>query len=168
MKSYCLTVQVQSEHIENGLGYMIAFQLQDDRLNPDQDPEFAVWSERIRQAVLRTGDQPFDPDTYTRKVAIAELMHELDAINRSSGIQIVSGGLIPAVRIRSTNPYDKKINIDFTSDEGTFCVTEYGLEDQARSRVREHGKTGVVAAGTERFPFEQDPPSRRPPFSPRF
>lgn len=169
-KSYCLTIDVKSAHIENGLGYMIGFSLPAGNLEPAQMAEFDIWSEEVKAAVLKAGDLPFNPDPYTKKLAIAELMHSLNDINRRYNIQIGFARDVPAVQIHSANPYDSQIDIDYTDREGHFRVVETRLADKERSRVHEHGKTAIVDSAKSRFPFDKTPPSAAPkhPFRPRF
>ncbi|TAL34844.1 MAG: hypothetical protein EPN97_08260 [Alphaproteobacteria bacterium] len=169
-KSYCLTVEVKSEAIENGLGYMIAFSLPDDRLQPDQVPDFTAWSDQVKTAVLRAGDQVYDPDPYTKKLAIAELMNELAQLNERYDIRIGGQAGIPAVQIQSTNPFDNQIDIEFSGKDGEFHVSEHGLHDLQRSKVDENGKTGFVEGTPHHFPFTKTlpavtkkPPQPRPP-----
>lgn len=161
-KSYCLTVDVKSDHIANGLGYMIGFRLPADNMEPSQMAEFPRWSEEVRRAVLEAGDLPFNPDPYTKKLAIADLMQALDDINRKYNIQIGFVKDVPAVQIHSSNPYDNQIDIDFSGTSGKFRVTETSLADRERARVVEHGRTGIVDADKGRFPFEKSPPSAAP------
>ena len=166
-RSYCLTVDVKSDHIENGLGYMIGFRLPADNMVPSQMAEFTKWSDEIKSAVLTAGDLPFNPDPYTKKVAIAELMHTLDDINRRYNIQVGLLKDIPAVQIHSSNPYDNQISVDFTDTDGHFRITDVTLADKERARVNEHGKTAVIDTDKSRFPFEKFPPSTAPrKFSP--
>lgn len=172
-KSYCLTVEVKSAQIENGLGYLIGFQLPNDDVTPDQLSEFSSWCDRVKDAVLQCGDEPFSPDAYTRKVAIAELMHALDDINRNFNIQIGNSGVVPAVQIHSTNPFDNKITIDFTPEQGNFRVTERGIADLERARVNEHGKMRIVDGNHQDFPFDDAaaptaPPKKAHAFAPKF
>ncbi|MDE1151512.1 MAG: hypothetical protein PW788_03150 [Micavibrio sp.] len=156
-KSYCLTVEVGSETIENGLGYLVAFTLADDSKTPDQTPGFARWADQVRDAVLRAGDQVFDPDPYTKKLAIAELMNDLAALNGKSAVKV--GGIkgVPAVQIQSTNPYDPRIEADFTSADGQFNVVEKTLSDLARRKISGHGQTGIAEGARAHFPFVQQP-----------
>ncbi len=164
-KAYCLTVQIKSAHIENGLGYMIAFRLPPGAGTPDNHPEFALWADEVRESVLRAADLPFSADPYTKKLAISQLMHDLDDLNAKYDIRI--GGLagMPAVQIHSTNPYDNEIDIDFTDTEGSFSVLEKSLHDHARNRVSDHGKTGLIEGNSKHFPFEKEtrPAPPRPP-----
>jgi hypothetical protein len=161
-KSFCLTVEVKSETIENGLGYMIAFSLPDDKLQPAQMGDFPAWSERVKTAVLRAGDQVFDPDPYTRKLALAELMNELTHLNDTYSIRIGGHSDVPAVQIQSTNPYDKEIEIEFTGSDGEFSVTERSWQDLQRSKVEENGKTGLVEGTRRHFPFTKVAPAGLP------
>jgi len=157
-KLYCLTVEVESKAIKNGLGYMIAFTLPDDGKTPMQTKEFVDWADKVREAVLRAGDQVYDPDPYTKKLAIAELMNDLSELNNSHGIQIVGGKDLPAVQIQSTNPYDSRIEIDFTGKDGHFNVVEKSLADLERRAIAAHGHTDVVDGSRRHFPFTQKPP----------
>jgi hypothetical protein len=161
-KSYCLTIEVKSETIENGLGYMIGFSLPDERLQPAQAAGFEDWSERVKAAVLRAGDQVFDPDPYTRKLALAELMNELTQLNDSYSIRIGGLGDVPAVQIQSTNPYDKQIEVEFTGSDGEFAVTERSLQDLQRARVEENGRTGLLEGAPRHFPFTKAVPAAIP------
>lgn len=161
-KSFCLTVEVKSETIENGLGYMIAFSLPDEKLQPVQMADFPEWSERVKKAVLRAGDQVFDPDPYTRKLAVAELMNELTHLNDTYAIRIGGQIDVPAVQIQSTNPYDKQIEIEFTGSDGEFAVTERSWQDLQRAKVDENGKTGLVEGTRRHFPFTKAAPAALP------
>lgn len=165
MKSYCLTVQVKSASIENGLGYMIAFSLPEGRDSPDLCPAFSAWSEEVKSAVLKAGDGVFSAETYDKKHHIAQLMQDLDDINKKYDIRIGGVAGVPAVQVHSTNPFDNQIEIDFTGDEGHFTVVEKGLADLQRSCVSEHGKTKVIEGGRKHFPFESG--GFGPPKSPR-
>ncbi len=169
-QSYCLTIDVKSDHIENGLGYMIGFRLPAGNMTPLEMAEFPKWSAEVRSAVLTAADLPFSSDPYTKKIAIAELMHAIDDINRRYNIQIGLLKDVPAVQIHSSNPYDNQINIDFTDLSGQFRVTEVSLADKERARVNEHGRTGVIDTDKTRFPFEKSPPNQAPrklsPFRP--
>ncbi len=164
-KSYCLTVEVGSDSIKNGLGYMITFSLPDEKVSPQATPGFNAWSDKVRDAVLRAGDQVFDPDPYTKKVAVAELMYELSVLSGESGITIATGSRVPAVQIQSTNPYDPRIEVSFTNADGDFHVTEKSLSDLERRKISGHGATGVQEAGRGHFPFVQQPPVILPPKS---
>jgi len=167
-KIYCLTVEVESKAIKNGLGYMIAFTLPDDSKTPLQTKEFTDWADKVRAAVLRAGDQIYDPDPYTKKLAIAELMNELSDLNATHGIQIVGGKDLPAVQIQSTNPYDNRVEIDFTGKDGHFNVVEKSLADLERRAIAAHGHTDVVEGTRRHFPFTQQkpnlpvPPAKKP------
>ena len=169
-KSYCLTVEVKSETIENGLGYMIAFSLPDDKLQPGQVADFSDWAEQVKAAVLCAGDQVFDSDPYTKKLAIAELMNELAELNDRFSVRIGGQPGEPTVQIQSTNPYDPQIDISFSGADGTFSVREHGLHDLQRSKVDENGKTSLVEGTPHHFPFTKSipaiskkPPAPRPP-----
>lgn len=164
-KSYCLTVEVKSETIENGLGYMIAFSLPDDRLQPGELHDFSAWCDEVKAAVLRAGDQVFDPDPYTKKLAIAALMNDFADLNEQFSIRIGGPPGEPTVQIQSTNPYDNQIDIAFTGSDGEFRVSEHGLHDLQRSKVDENGKTGLVEGTPHHFPFTKTPPvlPKKPP-----
>lgn len=157
-KTWCLTVEVESKAITNGLGYMIAFTLPEDAETPAASPQFAEWSQKVRDAVVRAGDQVFDPDPYTKKLAIAELMHTLADLNTAYDIKVVDGAdPVPAVQIQSSNPYDNRIEIDFTDKDGHFAVNEKGLADLERRVIAAHGHIDVVDGARRHFPFRQKP-----------
>lgn len=161
-KSYCLTIEIKSEQIAGGLGYMIAFRLPDDKITPEETPGFATWRDAVRQAVMALGDQAFHPDPYTKKLAIANLMHDLDDINRHHAIQIGFCADAPAVQIHSTNPFDNQIDIDFTDEDGHFRVDERNPALAPTAHVAEQGKTGIIEAGRKNFPFNKPPEDPRP------
>lgn len=165
-KIYCLTVEVESKAIKNGLGYMIAFTVPDEKLTPAQTKDFAEWSDKVKQAVLRAGDQVYDPDPYTKKLAIAELMHDLSALNDSYPIKITGWGDLPAVQVQSTNPYDNRLEMDFTGKDGRFNVVEKGLADLERRAIAAHGNVDVVDGSRRHFPFRQNPPVAPPAIAP--
>ncbi len=157
-KSYCLTIEVKSDHIENGLGYMVAFRLPPGIHSPAEAKDFSNWSEEVRKAVLTAGDLPFHADNYTRKLALAELMHDLDTLNKKYDIQIGFIDHTPALQIRSTNPFDKEISADFEDEAGHFTVTETSLADRQQAKVEKHGKMAVVEGlKTKDFPFKKAP-----------
>lgn len=164
--SFCLTVDIESTHIGTGLSYKVEFQLPTQGLFPAQIAEFPQWAEEVRDAVLSAGDLPFSPDSYTRKLAIAELMHALDDINNRYDIQIGQEKDIPAVQIQSGNPHSRKIDINFSGNDGLFHVTETCLAEKDRAPAREHGKTGIIDNGNARMPFK--PPHKPQAFRPRF
>jgi hypothetical protein len=169
--SYFLTVEVESPHIEGGLGYMLAFRIEDrNAVACGREDAFDAWREEVRQTVLRAGDTVFSADSYTRKLAIAELMYEIEKINSLSGIKIGGVENIPAVTIQSTNPHDKKIAIDFIDDCGQLSVTETQNDIAPGSYVRHHGRAAIAPASQTEFPF--CPPARiascRKMESPRF
>ncbi len=167
-KSYCLTVEVKSETIENGLGYLVAFSLPDDRFKPGEMHEFSEWCEGVKEAVLRAGDQVFDSDPYTKKLAIAELMNAFEELNARFSIRIGGQPGEPTVQIQSTNPYDSQIDISFSGADGQFQVSEHGLHDLQRSKVDENGKTGLVEGTPHHFPFTKAvPPAVKTPPAPR-
>jgi hypothetical protein len=167
-KPWCLTVEVKSDTIENGIGYMIAFSLPDGTSAPEKLPDFTLWAEQVKAAVLRAGDQVFDSDPYTKKLAIAELMNELSDLNGRFSARIGGFPGVPAVQIQSTNPYDNQIEIDFSRTEGEFHVVERGLHDLQRAKVEENGKTGLVEGARRHFPFTKAPTvAPKKPVAPR-
>jgi len=161
-KTYCLTIEVGSDTIANGLGYMVAFSLPSDNIAPADHPQFSEWASQVRDAVLRAGDQVFSSDPYTKKVAIAELMNELADLNNDYDLQVKGSAAVPDVQIQSTNPYDPRIDISFTSGDGDFTVTERGLADLARRKISGHGQTGLVEGSKSHFPFSQQQPALPP------
>lgn len=164
-KAYCLTIQVKSAHIENGLGYMVAFRLPPGSENPDEHPDFKAWAEEVREAVLGTGDSPFSADPYTKKLALTQLMHDLAELNAKYSIRIDGLDGMPAVQIHSTNPYDSEIDLDFTGVDGHFSIVEKNIHGHMLNRVSDHGKTGVIEGNSKHFPFEKEsrPAAPRPP-----
>lgn len=160
---YCLTVEIESKAIAGGLGYMVAFTLPDGKLQPAQMAEFSNWHDDVKNAVLRAGDQVFATDAYTRKLAIAELMNELSALNGAYPIHIGGAKGLPAVQIQSSNPHDARIDIDFSAKEGHFIVKERAQTRPAPAslRIGGHGQTGLIEAARE-FPFHQDAPKPAP------
>lgn len=170
-KPYCLTVDVKSPHIENGLGYMISFALPANDHAPEMMGEFSQWHEAVRHAVLQAGDAPFSNDPYTRKLAVANLMHTLDDLNKVHAIRIGGVDGVPAVQIRSSNPYDPRIDLDFVGVEGRFRVTETTLDDAARAGVQGHGTTRLIEGHPRDYPFEKTKPASKqkapPAFRPR-
>jgi hypothetical protein len=163
-KTYCLTVEVKSEMIENGIGYMVAFGLPEGVDDPAKLSDFTAWMDSVKNAVLRAGDQVFDPDLYTKKLAIAELMNELSQLNERFSPRIGGQAGVPAVQIQSTNPFDNQIEIDFTGEDGQFSVTERGMQDLQRAKVEDNGKTGLIDGARRDFPFTKAAPAvKRPP-----
>lgn len=157
-KSYCLTVEVESKAIRNGLGYMVAFSLPGDGLEPAQMAEYPEWVAKVKNAVIHAGDQVYSPDPYTKKLAIAELMNELACLNEQYAIKIAGTADLPAVQIQSTNPYDSRLEIDFSGKDGEFTVVEKTLSDLERRTITAHGLTGLVDGARRHFPFSQSPP----------
>jgi hypothetical protein len=158
---YCLTIDVKSKAIEDGLGYMVAFTLQDDGLKPADVRDYANWQEDVKNAVLRTGDQVFASDPYTRKLAIAHLMNELAALNGAYGLHIGGDKNIPAVQVQSSNPFDPRIDIDFTDEDGHFAVREHsppphGSAPAPAGQITAHGHVSLTAP-TRDFPFAPKP-----------
>lgn len=160
-KPYCLTVDVKSPHIENGLGYMISFVLPANNHAPEMMAEFPLWHEAVRDAVLAAGDAPFSDDPYTRKLALANLMHTLDDLNKIHSIRIGGVDGAPAVQIRSSNPYDPRIDLDFIGEDGRFRVTESTLDDAARAKVQGHGTTRLIEGPLREYPFEKTKPASK-------
>lgn len=174
VKSYCLTVEVESAHIKGGIGYMIAFSLPDDDASPSRFPELAAWKEDVKKIVLRTGDMCFYPDAYTKKLAIAGMVDDLLSLNRKYSIKISSTPQAPAVQIHSTNPFDPVIEIDFDGSGAGHRTCEKDFSDLHRPTVSRHGKTSLTAATRKYFPFRKNeaappaktPPAGRPPLCP--
>ncbi|HYD17167.1 MAG TPA: hypothetical protein VEF76_01645 [Patescibacteria group bacterium] len=158
-KTYCLTIEVESKTITNGLGYMVAFNLPDDDEKILRQKGFQAWADQVKDAVLSAGDAVYDCDPYTKKLAIAELMNELADLNAASPIQIAGDAEVPAVQIQSSNPYDNRIEIDFTDADGHYSVIEKGLADLERRTITAHGATGLVDGTRRHFPFTQQPPA---------
>ncbi|MBI1214904.1 MAG: hypothetical protein GC185_03680 [Alphaproteobacteria bacterium] len=161
---YCLTVEVESEAIENGLGYMIGFTLPAGAQTPQQAAGFDDWRRDVTHAVLRAGDKLFDADPYAAKLAVAELMNELAALNACHAIQIGGGDGLPAVQVRSSNYYDPRIDIDFTGKDGHFTVRKrtkahYGPAPDLK--ITAHGHTGCIPAARD-FPFTQESVPEKP------
>lgn len=121
---YCLSVAVASDFVENGLECKVAFCLPPGSNSPSDMPEFLAWQEDVKTAILNMGDQCLHPDAYTKKLALAELMHDLAAINKCYGIQIIGTPQIPTVQIISTNPFDNMIEIRFSGFDGAYKVAE--------------------------------------------
>ena len=167
-KAYCLTIEVKSPHIENGLGYMVTF-VSPDGKDPRQSPDFPAWSQRIAKAAMDAGDAPFNPDPYTKKLAIAGLMHELDHINKDFALQIGFVANTAAVAIHSSNPADRRVFIDFSDRDGNFTVQEKDIAGMPAGSIGGHGKIGLIEAGADRFPFEKPaapPAGHAPPSTP--
>lgn len=160
-KDYCLTVEVKSSHIAGGVGFMVAFTLPSGYAAPADHPEFETWRDGVRAAVMRTGDQVFHHDAYTRKLAIANLMHELADLNRGFDLQVGGTPGTPAVQIHSTNPFDSQIEADFTGEDGAFRVIEKNPAHVPSATVAHNGKTGLIEAGRKNFPFDK-PPAEAP------
>lgn len=166
--AHCLTVEVQSDvltapAVNSGVGYMVTFTLPANMDNqPPQDhPSFEAWSDAVRRMVLAAGDLPFHADAYTRKLAMATLMHDLCELNRQFPLRI--GGIdgTPAVQIHSTDPLARQIELDFTDEDGDFAITEKNPRLAPNAVVREQGRIGLVPAGRKAFPFDK-PPIEKP------
>jgi hypothetical protein len=107
----------------------------------------------LKDAVIRAGDQPFNPDPYTRKVAIAELMYEIEKLNSAYDFKIDAHGVAPAVSVQSSNPHDKRVCINFSDEDGQLDVTSKKPLITIPGRITQNGKI-TVQEGTERhFPF---------------
>lgn len=160
-KPVFLTIDVKSEHIENGLGYMVGFTLPEGTFaTPAQTPGFDEWSQKVRDAVTRTGDQPFNPDPYTKKLALAELMDEFERLNGLFPVfQIGRLEDAPALQIHSSNPFDKKISVDFSDKEGHISITETPSALLPKARIDEPGRIGLTENPEKGFPFKKSPPS---------
>lgn len=168
-KTYCLAIEVKSEHIEGGLGYLIAFQnTQNNPQPPEQSPDFGAWSQKMRDVVRDAGDAPFNPDPYTRKVAIAELMYEIEKANAAFSFKIEGNAAIPAVQVQSTNPHDKRIWINFADEDGQIEVVEKKSLQLVPCKISEDGKISVIDGKTRAFPFAPvlDGAGNMPPLRP--
>lgn len=166
--AHCLTVEVKGQTSpQTGVGYMIAFSLPANmrNTNPAEHPSFAAWSEAVRDLIVATGDLPFHPDNYTRKTALADLMHDLADLNRRFPLRIgVDTGEVPAVQIHSTDPLARQIELNFTDEDGAFSVVERNPQVCPTAEVREQGRIGLMAAARKAFPFDKpssDAPKRK-------
>jgi hypothetical protein len=163
-KQFCLGIEVESEYIEGGLGYMLNVRTPDGFDGaPQTHPQFSHWVAELTAAVREAGDEPYNPDSYTKRVAIAELMHDIHRINQKYGFTVESDDSMPAVQIQSSNPYDFRIDIGFSEQAGRFRVQERVAEDRnADLQIVKDGNIHVLSAETREFPFaETRPPSRR-------
>lgn len=167
-KTYCLAIDVKSPHIDGGLGYMLSFRTPDSKISPEQTPGFDAWAKAVRAAVIDAGDQPFNPDAYTRKVAIAELMYEIEKINSAHGFKIESTGNRPAVEVHSSNPHDKRVQINFAGEDGQFDVIEKRSAQYIAGTITEEGRITVMDANEASYPFTpvvsggREPPVAKP------
>ncbi len=152
-KTYCLAIDVKSPHIDGGLGYMLSFRTPDAATPPEKTPGFDAWTTAVRAAVQDAGDQPFNPDDYTRKVAIAELMYEIEKINSAHGFKIEGTATRAAVEVQSSNPHDKRILVNFSGEDGQFDVIEKKSAQYIPGRIGEDGRVTVLDAKTTAFPF---------------
>lgn len=165
--TYCLAIDVKSPHIDGGLGYLLTFSA-DAKHSPEDTPGFEDWSRAVRRAVMEAGDQPFNPDPYTRKVAVAELMYEIEKINSAHPFKIGGNGARAAVEIQSSHPHDKSIQINFTGEEGQIEVVEKQSPQHMIGRINENGRVTVMDSKTTAFPFAPAASSgREPPSAPR-
>lgn len=153
-KTYCLAIDVKSRHIDGGLGYMLTFHAKDSKTSPENTEGFDAWAAAVRTAVLDAGDQPFNPDPYTRKVAIAELMYEIEKINSASPFVIEGTPTRPAVEVQSSNPHDKRIVINFTGEDGQFEVVEKRSRQYIPGRIGEDGRVTVLDGKEAVYPFQ--------------
>lgn len=167
--AHCLTVEVQSAPTDagdaapySGVGYMITFALPANMHGdgPAEHPSFFAWSQAVRKAVMAAGDLPFHPDSYTRKLALANLMHDLADINRHFPLRIGGEGATPAVQIYSTDPAACQFELDFTDEDGDFTVIERNPAHGPSAAVHEQGRVGLIPPGRKTFPFDK-------PFKPR-
>lgn len=160
--AHCLTVEVQSDigtspGVPCGVGYMVTFSLPAnmDTYPPQDHPSFAGWSEAVRRLVLAAADLPFHADAYTRKTAMATLMHDLAELNHQFPLRIGGINGTPAVQIQSTDPLARQIELDFTDDDGDFAITEKNPRLAPTAVVAEQGRLGLVPAGRKAFPFDK-------------
>lgn len=151
-KTYCLAIDVKSPHIDGGLGYLLTFR-SEGAGNPEQAEGFDAWAHAVRTAVLDAGDQPFNPDPYTRKVAIAELMYEIEKLNSVHPFKIENTATRAAVEIQSSHPQDKRILISFLGEDGQIDVVEKKSPQYMQGRIGENGQITVLDAKTTAFPF---------------
>lgn len=151
-KTYSLAIEVESAHIDHGLGYLISFELAGSK-HPENHPDFADWSAQLKDAVIRANDQPFNPDPYTRKVAVAELMYDIEKLNSRYDFKIDAHGTAPAVTVQSSNPHDKRICINFGDEDGQLDVKAKKPLVGIPGRITENGKTTVITGTVNHFPF---------------
>jgi hypothetical protein len=151
-KTYCLAIDVKSPHIDGGLGYLLTFR-SEKAGTPEQAEDFEAWTDAVRRAVLDAGDQPFNPDPYTRKVAIAELMYEIEKLNSAYPFKIEGTATRAAVEIQSSHPQDKRILVNFLGDDGQIDVVEKKSPQYLQGRIGENGRVTVLDAKTTAFPF---------------
>jgi hypothetical protein len=157
-RSFRLAIDVDSAEIDNGLGYMIAFSVPKDCFDAgvcfETTPEFALWRKAVIEAVTQSADQPFSPDNWTRKVAIAELMNELARLNDSHVFQIGHITNVAAVEIHSSNPDDPRLQLDFIGREGA-CNTQ-ARHDVPKSfgKIGSNGRAVITNLDSLAFPFE--------------
>ncbi len=160
--AHCLTVEVQSDlvagdAVQSGIGYMITFALPANMQDaePQAHPSFDAWSRAVRDVVLAAGDLPFHADLYTRKVAMATLMHDLAELNRQFPLRIGGTDQAPAVQIHATDPKAPQIELDFTDEDGDFTVIEKNPSLAPNAEVRTPGRLGLMPAGRKAFPFDK-------------
>lgn len=167
-KTYCLAIDVKSPHIDGGLGYLLSFRTPDAKISPEQTPGFDAWAKAVRSAVQDAGDQPFNPDAYTRKVAIAELMYEIEKINSAYAFKIEGTADRPAVEVQSSNPHDKRVQINFAGEDGHFEVVEKRSAQYIAGAIAEDGRITVLDGDTVSYPFTpvvsggREPPVAKP------
>lgn len=166
--AHCLTVEVKGHSApDTGVGYMITFSLPANMRtsDPASHPLFAAWSAAVRDAVLASADLPFHGDGFTRKMALASLMHDLAELNRAYPLRIGGVDGVPAVQIHSTDPLARQIELDFRDEDGDFSVIERNPQVSPTAEVREQGRIGLMAAARKAFPF--DKPAATPPAAPK-
>jgi len=151
-KTYSLAIEVESAHIDHGLGYLISFEFA-GKQSPEEHPDFSAWSSQLKDAALRAGDQPFNPDPYTRKVAIAELMYEIEKLNSAYDFKIDAHGAAPAVTVQSSNPQDSRICINFADEDGQLDVTSKKPLVSIPGRITQNGRITVLEGAERHFPF---------------
>lgn len=171
--AHCLTVEVQNSHPTldgvlpvsgSGLGYMVTFTLPAnmDGEDPAAHPSFDAWAAAVRAAVLAAGDLPFHHDSYTRKVALANLMHDLADINRAFPLRIGHQDGTPAVQIHATDPLACQIELDFSDEDGDFTIVERNPAHGPSAVVPEQGRMGLIPAGRKVFPFDKPARAKGP------
>lgn len=151
-KTYSLAIEVESPHIDHGLGYLISFEYA-GKQSPEEHPDFSAWSSQLKDAALRAGDQPFNPDPYTRKVAIAELMYEIEKLNSTYDFKVGAHGAVPAVTVQSSNPQDHRVCINFADEDGQLDVTSQSPLVSIPGRITQNGRITVLAGAEDHFPF---------------
>ena len=164
-KSYCVAIDTASHAIEGGLGYIFTVTLPAGETRQLSDmPHFDEWLEALKTAVAATGDEPFSDETYAKKLAVAHLMHDINAMNSAFGIIIGSLDGKPAVQIRSANTFDSRIDVYYSGHDQNFKVREY---QPVKSRdvdfdITENGRVHIIDGFVTEHPFlETEPPKRK-------